>query len=165
MKKYLISITSYSFNIGKIRFLNGLDVKKYFVFITGGGIGALVNWLISFVLTSLFGIYYLVSYLVAQVVNIVVNFTWHRYITFRARSSSIKQFFRFVLLSSVTAVLSLGLVFVMKEFVMDGIYEMMVWGFKLNYLAAIVLVTFFVSIINYVVSKIWIFSSVHDKKQ
>ena len=149
----------------KFRFVDAEDVKKYFVFITGGGIGALVNWLISFMLTSLFGIYYLVSYLIAQFFNIIVNFTWHRYITFCVKSSSREQFFKFILLSSATALLSLGLVFIIKEFVMDSIYEVVVWGFKLNYLTAIVLVTFMVSIINYVVSKIWIFKNIPNNQR
>ena len=140
-------------------------MKKYCIFITGGGIGALVNWLISFMLTSLLGIYYLVSYLVAQFVNIAVNFTWHRYITFCVESSSLEQFFRFVLLSCTTALLSLVLVFLLKEFVIDSIYEMEVWGFNLNYLAAIVSVTFLVSVINYVVSKMWVFTTDVDRER
>jgi len=145
--------------------LNAQDIKKYCIFITGGGIGALVNWLISFMLTSLLGIYYLISYLVAQFINIIVNFTWHRYITFRVANSSLEQFFKFVLLSSTTALLSMGLVFFLKEFVIDSFYEMEAWGFKLNYLAAIVSVTFLVSVINYVVSQMWVFTTDLDKKR
>jgi putative flippase GtrA len=131
----------------------------------GGGIGALVNWLISFMLTSLLGIYYLISFVVAQFVNILVNFFWHRYITFRVRNCLLDQLLRFVLLSSITVLLSIGLVFILKEYVIDRIYSIIAYGFKLNYLVAIVSVTFLVSVINYIVSKMWIFTTNLDKSR
>jgi putative flippase GtrA len=133
------------------------DLKKYLIFIVGGGIGALVNWFLSFVLTSLLAMYYLFSFLIAQIVNIVVNFTWHRYVTFRDRGHSLGQFTRFFTMSICTVSLSIGLVFVIKEFVIDHIFELIVLGYKINYLLAIVSVTFLVSVINFVVCKTWIF--------
>jgi putative flippase GtrA len=132
-------------------------VKQYAVFITGGGVGALVKWLISFGLTSLLGVYYMAALLVAEVVNIAVNYTWHRYITFGVRGRVFRQFVRFFLLSSATVLLSLALVFMLKEYALDALGEIVVRGVTLNYLAAIVVVTFVVSLINYLVSRLWIF--------
>jgi putative flippase GtrA len=132
-------------------------MKEYFIFIVGGGIGALVNWLVSFVLTSLLAIYYMFSFLIAQIINIAVNFTWHRHVTFRVRGDTSSQFVRFLILSSCTILLSMGIVFVTKEFVIDKMFELIVLGYKVNYLLAIVSVTFLVSIINFFVSKTWIF--------
>jgi putative flippase GtrA len=135
------------------------DMKRYFIFIVGGGIGALVNWFISFVLTSLLAMYYLFSFLIAQIVNIVVNFTWHRHVTFRDKGDPLGQFTRFLIMSICTISLSIGLVFVIKEFVIDNIFELIIFGYKINYLLAIVSVTFLVSVINFVVCMTWIFKN------
>jgi len=141
------------------------DVKEYFIFIIGGGVGALVNWVVSFILTSLLGIYYLFSYLIAQSINIVVNFMWHRYVTFRMiNSSKEKQFVRFVMLSIATIILSIGLVYLLKEYVLDSKFKIVAWDYNINYLLAIVSVTFMVSFINFIVSKVYIFTEDFYKK-
>jgi len=142
---------------GMIYTIKVQDLKKYLIFIAGGGIGALVNWFLSFALTSLLTMYYLFSFLIAQTVNIFVNFTWHRCVTFRDRGQSSSQFTRFFIMSICTVSLSIVLVFVIKEFVIDHIFELIVFGYKINYLLAIVSVTFLVSVINFVVCKTWIF--------
>jgi putative flippase GtrA len=133
-------------------------LKNYVVFATGGGVGALVNWGISFVLTSLIGVHYILSYLIAQSVNIVVNFTWHRLITFNVMDNSAGRFVRFCLLSIATALASIGLVYALKEWVVDHWYRVIVRGVDLNYLVVIIAVTFIISIVNFVISKLWIFN-------
>jgi putative flippase GtrA len=135
------------------------EVKRYVIFITGGSVGALVNWVISFVLTSLLGVYYLISFTAAQLVNIAVNFTWHRFVTFKVSSSAVARFARFLVLSILTLLLSLTLVYVLKEHILDPLGELTAFGYELNYLAAIVIVTFVVSVINYLVSKTWVFNT------
>jgi putative flippase GtrA len=131
--------------------------RQYLVFITGGGVGALVKWLISFGLTSLLGVYYMAALLAAESVNIVVNYAWHRYITFNVRGRVCGQFVRFCVLSTATVLLSLGLVYALKEYVLDALGQIRLGGFRLNYLVAIVTVTFAVSLVNYGVSRVWIF--------
>ncbi len=142
-----------------MRLLQLDELKRYVIFIAGGGVGAVVNWGISFVLTSLFGVYYLLSFTVAQLANIVVNFTWHRLVTFRVSTRSLTRFARFLTLSIATVILSLVLVYVLKEYIMDPLGEIILFGYGLNYLASIVAVTFVVSIINYLVSRAWVFNS------
>ena len=131
--------------------------KNFIIFIIGGGVGALTNWSISFVLTSLLGLHYVVSYGLAQVINISVNFLWHTFITFKESSEPLKRFVKFIMLSLCTALLSIFLVYVTKEFILDNFYHIIVWKYDVNYLAAIIGITFIVSIINYVISKYWIF--------
>jgi len=133
-------------------------LKRYIVFATGGGVGALVNWGISFVLTSLVGVHYIISYLIAQTVNIVVNFAWHCLITFRVRDDSAGRFARFCAASVATALASIGLVYAGKEWVVDQWYTVIVRGIDLNYLAVIIAVTFVISIVNFFISKLWIFN-------
>ena len=137
--------------------LNVQIVKQYLVFITGGGVGALVKWLISFVLTSLLGMYYMAALLFAELVNVMVNYVWHRSITFRVGGSIVRQFCRFFMLISATIALSMALVYMLKEYLLDALGQFIVYGMRLNYLIAIVAVTFAVSIINYCVSRVWVF--------
>lgn len=132
--------------------------KQYAVFITGGGIGAFVKWLACFVLTSLLGVYYIKALLVAEVINIVINYVWHRYITFKAEGALVRQIIRFVALSCATIAIGMLLVFVVKEFVLDDLGQITIRGMRFNYLVAIAVVTFAVSLINYCFSRIWVFT-------
>ncbi len=131
--------------------------QGYFIFIIGGGIGALVNWLLSFLFTSIIGIHYIISYSIAQIANITVNFIWHRFITFRVKDRSTARFIRFFIMSIATALISIVLVYLTKEFVLDYFYTIILYGKDLNYLAAIIIITFVISVINYLISKLWVF--------
>jgi putative flippase GtrA len=132
-------------------------VKQYIVFIIGGALGALVKWVCCFFLTSLLGVYYMAGLLGAELINVLVNYTWHRTVTFRVRGGDLRQFFNFLLLSGMTVMLSMALVFFVKECILDTICHITVKGIELNYLAAIAGVTLIVSFINYLVSRKWIF--------
>ena len=134
-----------------------LKFKRYFIFIFGGGVGALVNWLISFLLTSIMGIHYVISYSLAQIANIVVNFIWHRFITFGVKSDSTSRFVKFFIMSILTALISIALVYLVKEFVLDYLYTIILFGWNLNYLVAIIIITFVISIVNYLISTWWVF--------
>lgn len=131
-------------------------IANYLVFIVGGGLGALSNWAVSFVLTSLLGHHYLLSYTAAQTVNVSVNFAWHSRVTFGAGAGA-GRFVRFCALSAATAVLSIVMVWAIKEQALDRVCRLSVAGKEMNYLAAIILVTFVVSIINYMLSRRWVF--------
>ena len=63
----------------------------------------------------------------------------------------------------MTILLSIGLVYIMKEFVIDSILIVKVFGYEINYLFAIVFVTFLVSIINFTMSKLFVFTTELDK--
>lgn len=132
-------------------------LKQYGVFILGGALGAMVKWVLCFFLTSLLGVYYMVALLGGELINVAVNYTWHRTVTFRVGGAVLKQFFFFLLLSGITVVLSMCLVFVVKEYLLDVLGNFIIRGIELNYLIAIVGVTFLVSLINYLVSRKYIF--------
>lgn len=131
--------------------------RQFLVFLAGGGLGALTNWGISFFLTSIEGLHYIISFSLAQLINITVNFLWHTYITFNVKDKAGNRFIRFLIMSIVTASLSIGLVYLTKEYLLDRTYRIFLVGYNLNYLAAIILITFLVSIINFTISKIWVF--------
>jgi putative flippase GtrA len=133
------------------------SLKQYIVFILGGTLGAMVKVIICFFLTSVLGIHYMVALLGGELINVLVNYVWHRTVTFRVGGGVLRQFFCFLLLSSIMVVLSMALVFAVKEYLLDVLGNLTVRGMELNYLVAIVGVTFLVSLINYLVSRKWIF--------
>jgi putative flippase GtrA len=131
--------------------------RQFIVFLAGGGLGALTNWVISFFLTSIEGLHYIVSFSLAQLINITVNFLWHTYITFNVKDKAGNRFVRFLLMSIMTASLSIGLVYLTKEYLLDRVYKIYLFKYDLNYLAAIIMITFFVSVINFTISRLWVF--------
>jgi len=131
--------------------------KDFILFITGGGVGALTNWFVSFILTSILGVYYVASYSLAQVVNITVNFLWHQYITFKVKDNAKIRFLKFFIMSIITACMSIGLVYLTKEYILDHLYRIIILGYDLNYLFTIIVITFVVSVINFLISKLWVF--------
>lgn len=128
------------------------------VFIAGGALGALTNWAVSFVLTSLLRQHYLLSCTATQTVNVSVNVAWHCQVTFGTGSGA-GCFIRFCALSAVTALPSIALVWAFEERALDRVCSLSVAGMDMNYLVAIFLVPFVVSIINYTLSRRWVFSS------
>jgi putative flippase GtrA len=133
--------------------------RQFIIFIVGGGVGALTNWLISFFLTSIEGMHYIISFSIAQSINITVNFIWHARITFRVSDKSGNRFVKFIILSTTTAGLSIGLVYFVKEYFIDRIVHIVLFGYTLNYLATIIIITFFVALINFTISKHWVFQN------
>ena len=131
--------------------------KRFIIFCIGGGLGAIINWVISFILTTGLGLYYVLSYTLAQTVNITFNFLWNRHITFKIKTKAKERFIKFITVSLSTAALSILLVYLIKEFVLDYLYKIVIFNQDLNYLAAIIIVTFIVSVINYILNKIWVF--------
>ena len=139
--------------------------KRFIIFCMGGGFGAIINWIISFILTTLFSINYVISYSLAQIINISFNFIWNRSITFRIKCNVKTRFLKFIITSIATASLSILLVFLIKEFILDYLYKIIICNQDLNYLAAIIIVTFIVAVINYLINKYWVFEVQKNEKR
>jgi predicted lipopolysaccharide heptosyltransferase III len=133
-----------------------LSLKRFIVFCIGGGLGALLNWSITVSLTEFLGLWYLISYISGLSVNLIFNFLYHRSITFKNITEWKKRFAKFVILSLSTVLLSIILVYLIKEKFLDKIFI-----FRFNYLISIMTVTFIVTFINYQFNKRWVFS--YDK--
>lgn len=139
-------------------YLRRIYKSKFWIFAVGGGLGAVINWILSFTLTTFLGVYYLISYTLAQTVNITFNFLWNRHVTFKITSHARKRFIKFVIVSLSTATFSIAFVYAIKEFVIDYLYMIVIFGQELNYLVAIVIATFVVAVINYLLNKLWVFN-------
>lgn len=117
------------------------QLKKYVVFIIGGGLGAFINWTITVLLTELFGMWYMASYAIGQVVNIIFNFVYHRHITFKKTDNMKKRLLSFIVVSILLTILNMALVYLATE------------SLKIFYLIPIIVVTILISIFNYILNK------------
>ena len=53
------------------------DLIKYIIFIFGGGLGFLVNFIITVLLTEVFGLWHMLSFSIGIIGNFLVNFFYH----------------------------------------------------------------------------------------
>lgn len=90
--------------------INSTEMKRFIFFGLVGGFGTLVNTAILYSLTTFAGVYYLIASAIAIEMAVISNFLGNQYITFRRsdhKTSAIKKFFSFQLVSMVTIAASL----------------------------------------------------------
>jgi len=121
------------------------QAKKFIVFSVGGGLGALINWTITVVLTEIFKLWYMASYSIGLTVNLIFNFLYQRHITFRVKDKVKRRFILFTIISLSTIFLNMFLVYMITEY------------FKLFYLISIIIVTVLIAIINFILNKELVF--------
>jgi len=119
--------------------------KKFIIFVIGGGIGALLNLIITWFLTDILGLWYLISYLFGGVVNTTFNFFYHQRITFGIRGGAKIRFFKFVLVTIGVILISLSLIYFLTDILC------------IHYLVSGVIVISGVAILNFLINKKWVF--------
>ena len=118
---------------------------KYFLV---GGIGVGVNLGLLYILTDIFGIWYILSQGIAIAVSITNNFFLHRYWTFKneiVEPKTLERYIKFFIVSVVGMCIQLGLTFVLVE------------NFGIYYLYAAVLSIIAASAFNYLLNRKWTF--------
>ena len=119
--------------------------KKFIIFSIGGGLGALINWTITVILTEIFKMWYMASYSIGLAINLVFNFLYQRQITFKMRDKVKRRFILFTMVSLSTILLNLLLVYLLTEY------------FKLFYLISIIIITILIAVINFILNKELVF--------
>ena len=118
---------------------------KYFLV---GGIGVGVNLGLLYILTDVFGVWYILSQGIAIAVSITNNFFLHRYWTFKneiVEPKTLERYIKFFIVSVVGMCIQLGLTFVLVE------------NFAIYYLYAAVLSIIAASAFNYLLNRKWTF--------
>ena len=118
------------------------EFRKYVIFIIGGGISLLINLGVTYAFTEYAGLWHMLSYTFALATEIIFLFVYHTYITFKARGHFVK-FAGVILFIS-----ALNWILVYFTSVILGIY----------YLIAIAGVALAVSVLNYMINRIWVFN-------
>jgi putative flippase GtrA len=120
-------------------------IKKYFIFIIGGGIGTLLYLLVVHFLVETEGLWYLWAYIVGSAVTITFNFLYHHKITFKVRKKSRGRFVKFASSSVVIGFVTIGLVYVLTD------------KLGVMYMLSGVVAVGIMSLINFLVNRFWIF--------
>jgi len=133
-------------------------LAKYFKFAIIGGVGALINLAVLWVLVEAFNVYYLWAAVAAFVIADTNNFIWNRLWTFRSKEKLHIQYPQFLLVSADGLMLNLILLKLLKEEFIPwlGLAEDRVSFYILvSQAIAIVLVSLF----NFAANSIWTFQA------
>ena len=121
-------------------------VKQIIRFLSAGGLGLALYYIALYVLTDVFKVWYLLSATIASVLNYSFNFLIHKFWTFQNKDvlKIYQQAGKYLALVICIIITNLLLLYVLVEYI------------HLWYIAAQVIVTIFLTIISYYVSrKIW----------
>lgn len=90
-------------------------IKKYVIFLFGGGIGTLLYLLVVYFMVELLGFWYISAYCLGSLITITFNFTYHRSITFGIRDKPRKRFLKFAINSLIIGFLSISLIYFLTD--------------------------------------------------
>ena len=121
------------------------DLRRFFIFAIGGGIGALINLAVTYFFTEIAGLRYIFSYVIGISVNIVFNFFYHRSITFGIKSELKNR-----LAKSIFTSVSIGLGIMALVYFFTEVLS--VW-----YIFSGILAIGIMTLANYFVNKRWVF--------
>ncbi|MFH1990495.1 MAG: GtrA family protein [Patescibacteria group bacterium] len=112
-------------------------------FLSAGGPGVLLYYLILYILTDIAGVWYMVSAVIASVVNHSLNFVFQKFWTFKNKDTKNihRQAGKYALLVISLFIANLFLLYILVEYA------------HLWYLAAQVIVTILLTVISYLVSR------------
>ena len=118
------------------------EIKRYFVFITGGAISTLISIAITFILTEAFKLWHMIGVSLALFAEIIFQFIYHSRVTFKSKG-------RFK-------------VFAVLLILLSGLYWLLVYllsvRLEIHYIPSIILASFAVSILNYTLNKQLVFN-------
>ena len=86
-------------------------------FITGGTMGGLTYYILIYILTDFFNLWYILSSIIAFICNVLINFIIHRFWTFEDKNKkATKQLIFYLILMVNYHVLNIVLLYLMVEY-------------------------------------------------
>ena len=120
-------------------------IRKYIIFIIGGGIGTLLYLSVVYFLVEVAGLWYLWAYCAGSVFSITFNFIYHRGITFNVREKARDRFIKFALNSVAIGFFTIGFVYVLTD------------KLGIMYLLSGIIAVGLMSVVNFLINRFWIF--------
>jgi len=140
---------------GKINLLNQMyqmdfilknnHIKQFGIFLIGGGLGALINLALTYLLTEFFGVWYMGAYSLGVCANIIFNFWYHKNITFKIQDKLRRRMVKFALTNVFIGGGIMVLVYMLTEIL------------KVQYILSGIIAIGLMSIINFLINKFWVF--------
>jgi putative flippase GtrA len=123
------------------------EIKKFFIYGIGGGLAFLITFTLTYLLTEKIHLFYLISAIIGYLAGFLVNFTFQSFITFKTKKELyLKRFLKFILFQIIGLIFySLSLAFFTEIF-------------KLYYLISLFLASGLTYILNFYLSKKFVFN-------
>lgn len=128
---------------------------RYIKFVTGGGLGLLVNLAVTYALTELLDMWFGAAYALGLSANVLFNFMYHRHFTFSQTGQALERLYKFIPLTLAVAAANYLVVRFLTEAFISNAGEAMLGGYY-KY-AVIIFVTTVLSIMNYAANRLWVF--------
>lgn len=122
-------------------------IKRYFIFVIGGGIGFLILYGFHKFFRDSFGMNPIVSYAIGMVFAIMFTFVYHRLITFKVKTRTQERFINFSIAVVLIAVTNWGLFAIGRQ-----VLNLPVSDFIMSFIITLVL-----SVVNFAINRIFIF--------
>ena len=130
-------------------------MRRYIVFVFGGGLGLVLALLITTVLTEMLGVWYALSYGIGLALGTSFKFAFHRAMTFGNKTKWKKRFARYVAVIVAMNVVNWLLVFAGSEAAAFVFQEEVK---AVYYTSTILVVTASLSVVNYFLNRKLVFS-------
>ena len=125
--------------------------NRIFLYIFSGGMGAITNIGILFILTEFFNINYLISGVISFLLSVIVSFSLQKNLTFNDRDRDInnthKKFIYFLIIALLNLIINTGILYCLTEYI--GFY----------YILSQIFAGLIVAIWSYFVYKVFVFNS------
>jgi putative flippase GtrA len=142
--------------MGLISGLLSRDFGRYFRFTVGGGLGLIVNLFVTYFCTEVLRTDFKLSYAIGLSVNLIFNFYYHAFVTFK-KSGDKARLIKFIPLTLGITATNYILVLIFTELIILS-WVLTPIGVEHYYRYAVIMgVAGFISIINYISNKLWIF--------
>ena len=123
------------------------NVYEFLKFVCVGFTGTFLHLLVLYIFTEFFGIYYIVSSIFGFCFGVTNNFILNKIWTFREKLNYkvIKKYYRYFILNVIILFVNLSILYSLTEFL------------QIYYLISQIIAVGFAFLINFFISKFWIF--------
>lgn len=126
-------------------------LKKYFSFILGGGIGAVITWSLTYFLTEVIKTWYILSFSIAAIIPLIFKFIYHRRVTFSGKEMSTIIIIKYIGVYVLLSLLNICIVYLITTHL------------HIYYMLSIITVTLIISVFNFLINDRFVFKKNCDK--
>ncbi len=125
-------------------------VARFLVFVTGGGLGWLLNISVTVLLSKVFGVWQMLAYAIGLTFNIAFNFSFHKHITFGISRTELRHSITFTLITLAIVAANWLLVYMFTEVLYQNLPTLV-------FAAVSFVVTVLLSIVNFAANRLFVF--------
>lgn len=126
-------------------------LKKYITFVLGGFIGAVIGWGLTYYLTEVLNTWYLLSYSLSMAVPFTFKIIYHKMVTFKENKMNTATVLKYLLVYVLIMLINVFIVYIATS----------LW--HIYYMISIFCVTAILSVLNYALNKLFVFSEKEEK--